>query len=183
MLHRSCNRQHQVTGDVTELKRGRLGLTERGKRASLLHFFKKKKQQQQQQIRWAVFHLSTNHIPVCTAASLLTCRPSAAQLDIHSPILTHKLRISSFGLFSWSGGWGQGSKVLVEIGGGCLTCSRSLVKTFCIPRQPLCFDLVLIDRRQGELADNQLGSLIGHLSRGSHHSVSAPSPLLPARLG
>uniref|UniRef100_A0AAX7UV27 EngB-type G domain-containing protein n=1 Tax=Astatotilapia calliptera TaxID=8154 RepID=A0AAX7UV27_ASTCA len=40
MLHRSCNRQHQVKGDVTELKRGRLGLAERGKRASLLHFFK-----------------------------------------------------------------------------------------------------------------------------------------------
>lgn len=71
----------------------------------------KKKKQQQQQIRWAVFHLSTNHIPVCTAASLLTCRPSAAQLDIHSPILTHKLRISSFGLFleRWLGSGFKGT--------------------------------------------------------------------------
>lgn len=49
--------------------------------------YEKEKEKKEQ---WAVFHLSPIHIPVCAAASLLTCRTSAAQLDS-----LPQLRISS----------------------------------------------------------------------------------------
>lgn len=141
----------------------------------------KVKKQQQWQKKVGCFlpvHQPHPHLHCCQFTDLQAVSSSAGHPLPHPYAQTENQQ-----LWPWSGGWGQGSKVLVEIGGGCLTCSGSLVEPFCIPRQPLCFDLVLIDRRQVELVDNQRGSLIGQLSRGSHHSVSAPSPLLPARLG